>query len=146
MSFQRQLDLGALLGASVQKVIEMQASVHRCSATVDFMLEKRRPYPAMVTDGSMYEHVKRVGEVLLGEPNSVHLLSMSMAAEDFSFYSHKMPAAIFMVGARNKSLGSDIKALHSPYFVLDEEVLPIGAALHAAVAISFLENHSVQIQ
>lgn len=123
----------------------MQALVHRCTCIVDFMLEKRRPYPPVVNHETMYEHAKRVGEVLLGEPN-VHLLPMSMGAEDFSFYSEKMPAAIFIIGARNETLQSNIKGLHSPYFVLNEEVLPIGAALHAAVAISFLENRPVQVQ
>ncbi|EXB54622.1 IAA-amino acid hydrolase ILR1-like 7 [Morus notabilis] len=126
----------------IKEVIEIQASVHRCSATVDFMLDKRRPYPATVNDEEMYKHAKRVGEVLLGEPN-VHLLSMSMGAEDFSFYAEKMAAAFFMIGVKNKSLGSNLKEVHSPYFVVDEDVLPIGAALHAAVAISFLENHSL---
>lgn len=123
----------------------MQASVHRCTAIVDFMLEKRRPYPALVNDERTYKHAKRVGEALLGEPN-VLLPPMNMGAEDFGFYSQKMPAAIFFIGVRNESLGSDIKGLHSPFLVLDEEVLPIGAAFHAAVAFSFLENHSVQVQ
>uniref|UniRef100_A0A9I9EHU6 Uncharacterized protein n=1 Tax=Cucumis melo TaxID=3656 RepID=A0A9I9EHU6_CUCME len=30
--------------------------------------------------------------------------------------------------------------LHSPYLILDEQVLPLGAALHAAVAISYLDQ------
>ncbi|PON82913.1 Amidohydrolase [Trema orientale] len=129
----------------IKEVVEMQASVHRCTATVDFMLEKRKPYPAMVNDEKMYEHAKRVGEFLLGEPN-VHLLSMSMGAEDFSFYSEKMSAAFFEIGVGNETMTPDMKELHSPYFVIDEEALSIGAALHAAVAISFLENQSLQIQ
>lgn len=99
-----------------------------------------RHYPATVNDKGTYKHGKRVGEMLLGEAN-VHLYPMWMAAEDFSFYSTKMPAAFFMIGIKNETLGS-VKGLHSPYFVLDEEVLPIGVALHAAVAISFLENHA----
>lgn len=124
------------------QVIEMQASVHRCSATVDFMEEKMRHYPATVNDEAAYKHGKRVGEVLLGEPN-VHLYPLWMAAEDFSFYSKKMPAAFFMIGIKNETLRSD-KPLHSPYFVVDEDVLPIGAALHAAVAISFLDDHAME--
>lgn len=121
----------------------MQASVHRCNATVDFMEEKMRHYPATVNDEATYKHGKRVGEFLLGEQN-VHLYPPWMAAEDFSFYSKKMPAAFFMIGIKNETLTSD-KPLHSPRFVLDEGVLPIGAAFHAAVAISFLDNHVKEI-
>lgn len=122
----------------------MQAAVHRCSATLDFMEEKLRPYPATVNDKEMYEHAKRVGTSLLGEQN-VHLLPMVMGAEDFSFYSQKMAAALFMIGTRNETLKPVIR-LHSPYLVIDEDVLPIGAALHAAVAISYLDNHVVETQ
>lgn len=117
----------------------MQAAVHRCTGTVDFLEEKLKPYPATVNDEAMYNHGKRVGESLLGEPN-VRLLPLIMGAEDFSFYSQKMPAAFFMIGTGNETLKSG-GGLHSPYLVIDEEVLPIGAALHAAVAISYLDGH-----
>lgn len=122
----------------------MQASVHRCTATIDFMEETMRHYPATVNDEATYEHGKRVGEILLGEPN-VHFYPMWMGAEDFGFYSTKMPAAFFMIGIKNETLGS-VKGLHSPYFQLDEEVLPIGAALHSAVALSFLDNHALAVR
>lgn len=107
------------------------------------MEEKMRPYPATVNDETMYRHAKGVGEALLGE-SQVHVVPISMGAEDFSFYSEKMKTAFFMIGTKNGTLGSD-KALHSPYFFLDEEVLPIGAALHAAVAISYLDRHTIEI-
>ena len=120
----------------------MQAAVQQCNATVDFLEDKLKPYPATVNDEAMYKHAKSVGESLLGEPN-VYLLPMTMGAEDFSFYSQKMPAAFFMIGANNDTLKSNSKQLHSPYLFIDEEVLPIGAALHAAVAISYLDSHLV---
>ncbi|KAK9290531.1 hypothetical protein L1049_008701 [Liquidambar formosana] len=126
----------------IKEIIEKQAAVHRCSAMVDFMEETRRSYPATVNDEAMYEHAKRTGEMLLGKPN-VYLVPMTMGAEDFSFYSQKMAAAFFMIGTKNETLKSN-KGLHTPHFVVDEEVLPIGAALHAAVAMSYLDGHVVE--
>jgi IAA-amino acid hydrolase len=36
-----------------------------------------------------------------------------------------------------------IHSTHSPYFVIDEDVLPIGAAFHAGVAIEYVKkNHA----
>ncbi|TYK05664.1 IAA-amino acid hydrolase ILR1-like 8 [Cucumis melo var. makuwa] len=35
--------------------------------------------------------------------------------------------------------------LHSPYLILDEQVLPLGAALHAAVAISYLDQQHYSV-
>lgn len=126
----------------IKEIIEKQASVHRCTATIDFMEEKLRPYPPTVNDEAMFEHAKAVGEIMLGEKN-MELLPISMGAEDFSFYSQKTAAAFFMIGIKNETSKSD-KLLHSPYFVLDEEVLPIGAALHAAVAFSYLNRCAVE--
>ncbi|XP_021289777.1 IAA-amino acid hydrolase ILR1-like 4 [Herrania umbratica] len=107
----------------------------------DFLEEKLRPYPPTVNDESMYEHVKKVGESLLGKSN-VLLSPMVMGAEDFSFYSKKMAAAFFMIGTNNETQKPIIR-LHSPYLIIDEEVFPIGAAFHAAVAISYLDKHTV---
>ncbi|KAJ6756102.1 PEPTIDASE M20 FAMILY MEMBER [Salix purpurea] len=128
----------------VKQIVEMQAAVHQCTASLDFMEENMRPYPSTVNDEAMYEHAKQVGEALLGESN-VLLAPMTMGAEDFSFYSQKMKAAFFFIGTKNEAVRS-VKRLHSPYFVIDEEVLPIGAAFHAAVAISYLDGHAMDTQ
>ncbi|XP_059668673.1 IAA-amino acid hydrolase ILR1-like 4 [Cornus florida] len=127
----------------IKEVIETQAGVQRCSAVVDFMEEKLRPYPATVNDEAMHEHAKRIGGFLVGESN-VRLIPMSMGAEDFSFYSETMAAAFFMIGTKNETMKSDKIRLHSPHLIIDEEVLPIGAALHAAVAISYLDSVNCQ--
>lgn len=124
----------------IQEIIESQAAVHRCTAVVEFREEIPLPYPPTDNDEVLYEHAKRVGEILLGEPN-VQLVPITMGAEDFSFYSQKVPAVMFELGIKNETLKSD-QPLHSPYFVIDETALPIGAALHAAVAISYLDSHA----
>ncbi|KAI3886740.1 hypothetical protein MKX03_006883 [Papaver bracteatum] len=119
----------------IKEVIKAQAIVHRCTATVDFM-EDKIPYPPTVNDETMYKHAKNVGEKLLGETN-VHLKPLTMASEDFSFYAQKMAAAFFFIGVNNDTM-KPVKGLHSSHFIADEEVLPIGAAFHAAVAMTYL--------
>ncbi|CAN1277463.1 IAA-amino acid hydrolase ILR1 [Linum perenne] len=123
------------------QIVEMQAAVHRCNVTMDFMEHRHLPHPPMINNEAVYNHVKKVGEVLLGESN-VHQFPVTMGAEDFSFFSEKMPAAIFVIGIKNETLNSD-KPLHSPYFFIDEESFPVGAALNAAAAISYLDNHAI---
>ncbi|KAK4757413.1 hypothetical protein SAY87_018714 [Trapa incisa] len=129
-----------LLQKRIKETIEMQSTVYRCTATIDFFEDSLKPYPTTVNDESMYRHVKEVGEALLGEPNML-LSSMIMAAEDFGFYAQKMPSAMYFIGTKNESSGPH-RSLHSPYLEIDEEVLPIGAALHASVAISYLRASS----
>lgn len=92
---------------------------------------------------SMYNHAKSVGERLLGVAH-MQLFTPAMGAEDFSFFSQKIPAAMFMLGVGDKDT-DQVNSLHSPYFFANEKALPIGATLHAAVAIEYLEKNSVDI-
>lgn len=122
----------------IKEVIEAHAVVNRCIAAVDFM-EERRPYPATINDEGMYDHARAVAGAMLGEGN-VKVTGPMMAAEDFSFYAQRFPGAFFMIGIRDEAMMTTVHPLHSPNFVIDEGVLPIGAAFHAAVAMEYLNK------
>ncbi|XP_031103146.1 IAA-amino acid hydrolase ILR1-like 3 [Ipomoea triloba] len=122
----------------IKEIIETQAAVHQCTATVTFLEGDRTPYPPTVNDQAMYEHAKKVGETLLGEEH-VELAQITMGAEDFSFYAQRMKAAFFFIGVSNETM-KPMKEIHNPRFTIDERVLPIGAALHAAVAITYMDG------
>lgn len=128
------------LSRRIKEMVELQSMVHQCTAEVDFMEVERRPYPATINDEGIYNHGRRVGMSLLGESNVQLRPRAEMGGEDFAFYAQRMPGALFIVGIKNESLGSS-KPLHSPEFFVDEEVLPIGTAFHAAVAITYLHEH-----
>lgn len=104
------------------------------------MKEEEFPsYPATVNDQRLHQHVKRVGRIVLG-PENVRSGEKVMAGEDFAFYQEMIPGAMFSIGIRNERIGS-IHSPHSPHFFLDEDVLPIGAALHTAIAETYLNDH-----
>uniref|UniRef100_A0A0E0HYV2 Peptidase M20 dimerisation domain-containing protein n=1 Tax=Oryza nivara TaxID=4536 RepID=A0A0E0HYV2_ORYNI len=120
-----------------------EAGVNRCAAAVDFLEEELRPYPATVNDDGMYGHAKAVAEAMLGEAN-VRVAARSMGGEDFAFYARRSPGAFFFIGVGNETTmgpAAAVRPVHSPHFVLDERALPVGAALHAAVAIEYLNKH-----
>lgn len=123
----------------IEEVITAQARVHGCEAAVDFF-ENQSFYPPTVNDARMYAHVKAVAGELLGA-RSYRDVPPMMGAEDFSFYSQVVPAGFYYIGVRNETLGS-VHTGHSPYFMIDEDVLPTGAAFHAAIAERYLANHS----
>ncbi|CAA6675558.1 unnamed protein product [Spirodela intermedia] len=106
------------------QVIEGYSAAHRCTSAVMFMEEERIPYPPTVNDPAMYELARRVGEELVGR-NKVHVSKPMMAAEDFGFYSQRIPSTLFLVGTRNQTVGA-VHQLHSPYFFFDDCVLPLG--------------------
>ncbi|CAA2965809.1 IAA-amino acid hydrolase ILR1-like 5 [Olea europaea subsp. europaea] len=123
----------------VKEVIEGQAAVHKCKAYIDMKEEEFPSYPATVNDQRLHQHVKRVGRIVLG-PENVRSGEKVMAGEDFAFYQEMIPGAMFSIGIRNERIGS-IHSPHSPHFFLDEDVLPIGAALHTAIAEIYLNDH-----
>ncbi|XP_066396933.1 IAA-amino acid hydrolase ILR1-like 7 [Miscanthus floridulus] len=125
----------------IKEIIEAHATVHRCTAVIDFMQEELRPYPATVNDEGMYHHARQVAATMLGQDN-VRVGAQLMGAEDFSFYAQKFAGAFFFIGVRNTSMEAT-HPLHSPYFVIDEDVLPVGAAFHAAVAMEYLIKHTI---
>uniref|UniRef100_A0A0E0LIZ5 Peptidase M20 dimerisation domain-containing protein n=1 Tax=Oryza punctata TaxID=4537 RepID=A0A0E0LIZ5_ORYPU len=125
----------------IKEIVEAHATVHRCTASVDFMEEERIPYPATVNDEGMYGHARAVAMDVLGE-DGVKVGTPFMGAEDFAFYAQRFPAAFVMIGVGNETTMRKVYPLHSPHFVIDEDVLPVGAALHAAVAMEYLNKHA----
>ncbi|KAI6672519.1 hypothetical protein NL676_000425 [Syzygium grande] len=121
------------------EVIEGQAAVHRCKAYIDMKEDEHPTYPAVVNDEALTLHVERVGRLLLGTENVI-VGKKVMAGEDFAFYQEQIPGFMLSIGIRNKDVGS-VHFPHSPYFFLDEDVLPIGAAVHAALAEVYLSEH-----
>ncbi|KAI6690920.1 hypothetical protein NL676_027748 [Syzygium grande] len=123
----------------IEEVTVEQSGVFRCDASVDFFEKEDMIYLPTVNDDHMYEHVRKVGADLVGRGN-FRVVQPMMGAEDFSFYSQVVPAAFFYIGIRNEELGSTHIG-HSPYFMIDEEVLPVGAAAHVAIAERYLIEH-----
>lgn len=80
---------------------------------------------------------------MLQDSSRIQEAEPTLAGEDFSFYSHvgQVPSCFTFLGIRNEELGS-VHGLHTPRFKLDESVLPIGAAMHAALATEFLDTYS----
>lgn len=118
------------------QVIKAQAAVHRCSAEIDFAGMDQPTIPPTINDERIYEHVRQVSSLVVGQDNTKTAPSF-MGSEDFAFYLDKVPGSFLLVGMRNERIGS-IYPPHSPYFNIDEDVLPVGAAIHAAFAHSYL--------
>ena len=116
------------------QVIESQAAVLGCNASVSF----EDLYPALFNDHKMYEHIKTVGNVMLGRSNVLETQAI-MAGEDFSFYREKVPGAMLHIGVGHEDASKNYM-VHSPHFNLNEDVLPLGAALNTAMAEMYLQS------
>lgn len=84
------------------------------------------------------EAVPYIGEIL-GEEN-VHQIPPMTGTEDFGYVTKEVPGMFAFIGAGKPGNAP----LHSPKMILDEDVLPLGAAVHANVAAAWLEEHSAK--
>ncbi|XP_062111791.1 IAA-amino acid hydrolase ILR1-like 1 [Humulus lupulus] len=127
----------------IEEVIKGQAAVHRCSAGIDFFGEGQTSIPPTVNDERVYEHVMRISSEIVGEENTI-LSHTFMGSEDFAFYLEKVAGSFLFLGIKNEKIGA-VYLPHSPYFIVDEDVLPIGAAVHAAFAVSYLSVSTTKL-
>ncbi|KAI3514511.1 hypothetical protein L1887_12969 [Cichorium endivia] len=123
----------------IKEVIMLQAGVHRCNASVDFNEREKPLYPPMVNNEYLHEHFERVASDMVGA-NNIFEAPQSMGAEDFAFFAETIPGLFFFVGMQNRT-GEKLKSGHSPYYKVNEDVLPYGAAFHASLVIRYLLEH-----
>ncbi len=103
----------------------------------DYKLEITPGYPPTANDAALTEFVRQVGINLLG-PEHVGEAEAEMGAEDFSFLAACAPGCYFRLGTGFP--GQEPRRGHSPYFDINEDALPIGAAVLAEVARRYLER------
>jgi len=95
-------------------------------------------YPVLVNDEAFTARSRQVAVDLLGNDQVVDI-DIRMGAEDFSFYSHKVPACFYRLGTGSSKVGSQ-SGLHTSTFDIDEEALRVGSALMMAITLNELQH------
>jgi amidohydrolase len=103
----------------------------------DYRLEVERGYPATYNDPQVAGWLRQVAGDLLGK-EQVCAEQKSMGAEDFSYMAKAAPGAMCRLGVRPP--GAAVRYLHTATFDIDEEALPVGAALLAETARRFVHG------
>ncbi|MES3002570.1 MAG: M20 aminoacylase family protein [Pseudomonadota bacterium] len=94
------------------------------TATVQF----EHSYPATINSEREAHFAADVAESLVGPEHVDRELEPSMGAEDFSFMLQSKPGAYLRLGQ-----GGDNCFLHNSRYDFNDEVLPLGSALHASL-------------
>ncbi|MEO6289922.1 MAG: M20 family metallopeptidase [Ginsengibacter sp.] len=91
-------------------------------------------YPFVTNDEELTQIAKGKAVEFAG-PENVEETEMRMGAEDFAFYSHKIPACFFRLGVGNKH--KNINAgVHTPLFNIDETAIKNGIGIMAWLGAS----------
>ncbi|XP_042483600.1 IAA-amino acid hydrolase ILR1-like 4 [Macadamia integrifolia] len=120
----------------IEEVITKGAEVHRCSAKVDFLEDKKSFYPVTVNNEELHEHFRNVAGDMIGV-EKVKVMKPTMGAEDFAFFAEVIPGCNYFLGMKDETKGP-LASNHNPNFILNEDSLPYGAALHATLTIRYL--------
>ena len=98
----------------------------------------RKGYPFLVNDDRITQSSINFAQKYLGQ-DKVELLDLRMTAEDFSYFSQRVPSCFYRLGVGNKLKGIN-KSVHHPEFEVDETSLQTGVGLMAYIAIQQLNT------
>jgi len=129
-------DKRAAVREAIHRVAENIAAAHDCTAEVTIT----EGFPPTVNDARAVALAEAVATAL-PEGAFMHLPAPIMGAEDFSYVIAKVPGMMAFLGVAEA--GADWRhccAIHSNRMMVDESVLPRGAAFLAGCATRFLER------
>ena len=95
-------------------------------------------YPSLINEPTLTARVKDFAVDYLGKRNVVEL-PIRMTAEDFAYYSQKMPGCFYRLGTGNKKKGIT-SPVHTNTFDIDEEALRTSIGMMAWLAVKELGN------
>jgi amidohydrolase len=102
----------------------------------DYELKIVEGYPPMNNDPQVVAQIKSVIGELIGM-DKISEPEPEMGSEDFGFFMRDIPGAMFMLGCE---IEGDTRRHHDARFDINEECLPIGAAIMAQSALKFLSS------
>jgi hippurate hydrolase len=86
-------------------------------------------YPNVYNDENLYAIARAKAESFLGV-DRVEETELRMGAEDFGYYSQKIPGCFFRLGTGNISKGIH-SGVHTPTFDIDEAAIEYGVSMMA---------------
>ena len=113
----------------IKTMAESICSAHGATVEVNIV----RGYPALYNNPNLTTKVQSGISEYVGDEETIEL-APRMTAEDFSYYSHEVPACFYRLGTASVD-GSNRSAVHTPTFDIDHSALEIGAGLMAYLAL-----------
>ncbi|MBP3929529.1 MAG: amidohydrolase [Peptostreptococcaceae bacterium] len=132
-------ELGEHIFARMSEIVSSTAKMFRGEAE----LIELSSVPPLTNDKELAQELIGYMQEVVGE-RGVYAFSGEggMGSEDFACYSYEVPSVYIVLGAGAKNENPAYgEPMHNSKVVFNEDILPIGAALHAHSAISWLKNN-----
>jgi amidohydrolase len=125
----------------IERVVTNVAAAHEMTATVTI----EPGYPVTVNDDAFADFTLDVAGELLGRKGVGRMPTPVMGAEDFSYVLQQRPGALAFVGVCPPGEHpARAHACHSNRMTIDENGMQAGIAMHAAVALSYLDRRATE--
>lgn len=128
-------ELTAHIMQRIETIAQCTAQAFRGSAEVIELASA----PPLVNDPDLVNAMGDLAQQLVGQKAVYRLDEGGMGSEDFASYTYELPCAYLLLGAgapnENPLYG---KPMHNEKVVFNEDVLPLGAALHTWCALNWL--------
>ncbi len=102
-------------------------------------LTLKMEYPSVFNHPELAAEFKDSAAKIVPADSVIEMQSPSMTGEDVAYFHQKVPGVHWLLGSANPAMDFT-HPLHSPVFDFNEEIMPLGAAIHACCAVDFLRN------
>jgi hippurate hydrolase len=119
----------------IERVAKGIAAAHGLEARVAL----EYGYPVTINHADFARFSMEVAGELLGRERVVEQPAPAMGAEDFSYVLERVPGAMVILGVRPEGVEKPAPC-HSNRMLMDERGMAVGMALHAAMALRYLDG------
>ncbi len=121
-------DTRDVLQDRLQELVQSIAKGYGGEADITF----DRGYPLLVNDDRCVDYFKEITEPLSSSVK-VEEYPPSLGAEDFAFYSERIPALFWWLGLQSQEV--QLPSLHNPHFNFNDAAIPLAMELHCRLAL-----------
>ena len=121
-----------------RRIAEQVCRTHRCTCEIDIVHENI----PLINDPAMAAMAREVAIAVFDGEQAV-IDNVTIASEDFSEFSERVPGIFMFLGAGNTAKGTTVSH-HNPRFDIDEDILVNGAAMYVHGALHYLDTMAAE--
>ncbi len=116
-----------MIEREMRLIVEATAMAHGATAALDY----ERGYPQVINNEDATNRAARAAAKVVGAENLIRAAPPRMGGEDFSYMALKVPGCFVRLGQAKP--GVENVPVHNPHYDFNDDALPIGASLWAAL-------------
>jgi len=124
------------LAHRIPEVCQEYPKLYGAEAKIEYLQQ----YPVTINNPEVNQAIFQAAGNLFGQGEVVVLTEPSLVAEDFSFYTEKIPGAMFLLGTHSDEKGYTYPLHHSKFAYDEEVVLEKGIRLMSEVALRLVNQ------